>query len=1162
MANRYWAAGVSGNWNSTSSWSTSATGTPAGASVPGSSDAALFNAASGVVTATLDISPDIQTLTMTGFTGTLAFGTNTISLNSTGTVYAGTLTMTVTGTPQIILTNNSATARTVSPAAVTEANSISFQIIAGTGTLALTSGSYRNLDFTDGINPTGYAGALGNNSNTIYGNLKASTGMTRTAGTAGYTFAATSGTKTINTAGVTFDCPFVFSGIGGTWQLQAALTSGATRQSTLTSGTLDLNGYTYTAGIFNTSNSNTRTLAFGAGKIVVIGNATTIWTNSTATGLTVTGTAPLVQSTYSGSTGTRSITMGAAGEANAISVEVTAGSDTVAFGTTTGAFKNVNFTGFTGIYSQTNSIQCYGSWNFGGVTSVTGTSVVTFSATSGTNTITSSGRTFSGSVTFNGVGSTWSLADAFGCNILTLTTGIITTNGYSVTCSSISSTNSNARTFNLGASTVTLTGSGTPLNFTDPTNLTFNAGTSNIVFNNTTGTLSIVTGGKTFYNVALPESAYRVLFSGTATVNQLTASNIAVVGTKRIVLDTGQTYGTLIGTGANGNCRVIFICGILGTQANITASSVSFVDVDFRDINALGAAIPWTGTRLGNIGNNTNITFAAGKTVYWNKVLGGSWGNDAWATASGGATSTLNQPLGQDSAIFDDTGLNASSTVIFGNYYSGGLDCSVLTNALIIQTDSTYNEPMFGKDVVLSSAVSFTGTANMAFDGRLGTQYVTSAGVNWSCGISPQASSTLVLVDNLSTDDVSFTLGPFDLNGKTLTCNVFTGSGTLTRSIIFNSGQINVAGSSASVWNCADLTGFSYTGTPTVNFTYSGSIGARVVANGSIGLTEANAVDFNIVAGGDSWSTSGAPVGVRNITFQPAFTGSATLFGNGFIYGNVLLSPSQTIAASTAITTFAATSGVKTINTNGVAIDRNVAFSGIGGTWSLQSAFTTAYEKTISFLAGTLTTNGYAVTCGKFGNDPLLAVGNRTVNFGSSSITLLGTSTTNSSLQIENGSFAFTINAGTSTIYMAETFTGTSSQDFIGGGKSYYNVVYSGGQASAIYNSNTFNSISNTTQPLALSFVAGTTQTVNNFNVSGTAGNLVTMTSVTPGTQWGLSKNTGSGVLVSFCSITDSAASPAGYWFAPTTQGNVNGGNNTGWNFATAGNPSGFLSFL
>jgi hypothetical protein len=260
MANRYWVTGGSGDWNSTTNWATSSGGI-AGASVPGSGDAALLNAASGSGVVTLDISPTIQTLNCDGFTGTLAFGTNTISLNSTGTIFTGMSTMTVTGTPLIIATNSSATTRSILPRVVTEANSISFQIIAGTGILSLNPGGYRDLDFTDGVNPTGYAGALANSSITIYGNFKASTGMTRTAGTGTYTFAATSGIKTITTAGVTFNNPFTFNGIGGTFAFQDALTQGSTRAFTITNGTVQLKaGVTSTVGAFATSGTNQKFL--------------------------------------------------------------------------------------------------------------------------------------------------------------------------------------------------------------------------------------------------------------------------------------------------------------------------------------------------------------------------------------------------------------------------------------------------------------------------------------------------------------------------------------------------------------------------------------------------------------------------------------------------------------------------------------------------------------------------------------------------------------------------------------------------------------------------------------------------------------------------------------------------------------------------------------
>jgi hypothetical protein len=431
MAARFWVTGGTGDWNSTTNWSATSGGA-SGASVPSTADTATLNANSGSGTVTLDISPDIQTLTCTGFTGTLAFGTNTISLNSTGTIFTGATTMAVTGTPQIICTNSSATARTISSGAVTEANSISFRVTAGTGTVALGNNSVRDLDFTDGANPTGYGGALSSSSVTVYGNFKASTNMTQTAGTQGLTFAATSGTKTINTAGVTFDRPFAFNGVGGTFQLQAALTSGATRSCTLTNGTLDLASYTLTTGLFSSSNSNTRVLAFGTGKLVITGTNASVYSTATATGLTLTGSRT-VEVTAVGTVGQqRSLNGGSTSAggsaANAANFYIKAGADTISIGTVTRAVGTVDFTGFSGSTLADTTPVIYGDLVLStGMTVTAGTGVWTFAATT-SQTITTNGKTLDFPVTFNGIGGTWEMQDALtmgSTRTLTMTNGTL-----------------------------------------------------------------------------------------------------------------------------------------------------------------------------------------------------------------------------------------------------------------------------------------------------------------------------------------------------------------------------------------------------------------------------------------------------------------------------------------------------------------------------------------------------------------------------------------------------------------------------------------------------------------------------------------------------------------------------------------------------------------
>lgn len=601
MAARFWVTGGTGNWNSTTNWA-STSGGASGASVPGSADTAALDANSGSGTVTLDISPTIQTLTCTGFTGTLAYGTNTITLNSTGTIFTGSTTMTVTGTPLIICTNSSATSRTIAPTAVTEANSISFRITAGTGAFNCSAGAIRDIDFTDGTNPTGYGGQIATFAVTIYGNFKASTNMTASSSANTFTFAATSGTKTINTAGVTFDRPFTFNGVGGTWQLQAALTSGATRTCTLTNGTLDLNGFTLTSGTFASSNSNTRTLAFGStGKIVLNAATGTILSGTTSTGITVTGTNRLIQVAYAGGgTVDRNVVMWSLPEAQAIDVEVINGSTSpIIIQGVTGGYKNLTFTSFAGAFSFANTIRIFGNFYLNsGMTTLAGTTA-TFAATSGTKTITTNGVVINSTLNFNGLGGTFELQD----NLTLGSTNIADLNGGTLSLLS--------RTLTAGI----FTSSGT--------------GVREMAF----GTGKIVLTGT------------NVLVFGTST-----ATNLTVSGTRRV---------ELTGVGVAGETRSLQ-AGNVATGGGSAANAMDIYITAGADIIA-----PGTGARayrtLDFTGFSGQTVAGAAPQIYGDLVLSSTMtvpsGNNEWTFAATDArTITTNGVTMDTGIIFDGVG--------------------------------------------------------------------------------------------------------------------------------------------------------------------------------------------------------------------------------------------------------------------------------------------------------------------------------------------------------------------------------------------------------------------------------------------------------------------------------------------------------------------------
>jgi hypothetical protein len=634
MAARFWVTtgttGGTGNWSDSQNWSTTSGG-GAGASVPGSADTATFNASSGAGTATVDSNVTIQTLTMTGFTGTLAFGVNTISVNSTGTVYTGAATFAVTGTPVIIVTNATATATTVTAGAVTEANSISFKFTGGTYALTFlgtASHAARNVDFT------GYSGTWLDRTNayTIYGSLTISTGMNSgSAGSTGIlTFGGTSGTQvfTSNTSTVRdIYFPITINGVGGTVQLADSLrivnnliltngtfdannvgiaitgsgtfsmttgsvfvkgvtttstftlaftqTSGTLTQIgnntfrafTLTSGTLDLGSYKLTCETFASSNANVRTIAFGTGNITCTLSGTA-WTTATTTNLTVTGTSN-VNITYSGNLGV-SVLPGILTESNTISFNFTAGTYDLTFlGTVNYSAKNVDFTGFAGTWLATSTGVIYGNLTLStGMTLTASNSAMTFGATSGTQVITSNAKTMNFPITINGIGGAVQLADA----LLMGTTRTLThTNG---------TLDLNGKTLTVGTAYTTATGT---------KNLTFNAGTlvcpaaATTAFNNAVPTGFTTTAGTSTGKISMTAATAKTFVGGDSTYNCILSND----GAGALTISGSNTFTTI----ANGVQPTAFTFTAATTQA-VTNWTVSGTAGNLVTIISNTAGVP------------------------------------------------------------------------------------------------------------------------------------------------------------------------------------------------------------------------------------------------------------------------------------------------------------------------------------------------------------------------------------------------------------------------------------------------------------------------------------------------------------------------------------------------------------------------------------------
>lgn len=476
----------------------------------------------------------------------------------------------------------------------------------------------------------------------------------------------------------------------------------------------------------------------------------------------------------------------------------------------------------------------------GGASVPTSADTPIFDANSGSGLVTfTNGGVTVGATTIDNSGIELSLGAAFTTsNALTLTRGTFTTNNYNVTATALSSSNSNTRTINLGSSTVTLSGAG--VNFATSTNLTLNAGTSQINLSSATAP-SISGGGLSFYNVSFTSANWSSAggYDNVASVNNLTVAGRTTAGLNTLAVTASSTIaGTLtLSAGTNATCRTFVRSNTIGTTRTLTCAAVaSLTDIDFRDITIAGVAAPVSGTRLGDCKGNSGITFDAPKTVYYIGVGGGNWGSTGgWSLTSGGAADPTAVPLAQDTAVIDNAKLTSGSTITINAAYNiGTIDMSARTsNTMTLGTGST--APQIYGNWINGTGTTLTGTGTMTFAGR-GSQTITSAGKTFTQGVTIETPSGSVTLQDAFTNSLvssaAFRVlgGTFDANGYNVstTAGGIQSTGANTRTINFGGGTWTIAAAAGWFYSGSNLT---VTGTGTISLT---SASAKTFAGGGI----------------------------------------------------------------------------------------------------------------------------------------------------------------------------------------------------------------------------------------------------------------------------------------------------------------------------------------
>ena len=877
----------------------------------------------------------------------------------------------------------------------------------GTAIQTFTTGSYFNiLDFgTTAFNP----------GSTVL-NLESLTLSS------GGTFTSLSvtmiGTGTFTTAGKSIST-FTINHTGTT-TLVGNLTVAVTTNTNLTSGTLNLDGYTLTTGVFTSSNSNTRSIAFGSGNIV-LNTTTTLQVNldmATATGFTWTGTGGFTADASI----TRTFTFGTTGGSatNAPNLTLTGSGTAIATLTTASWFNTLNF-GTTAFAVATTTLN---------VNALTLSSSGTYTSLSvtmrGTGTITNNTKPIAALVINNGAGTT-TLSAALTCTNYTNTAGTIDFANFNLTCSGsggyTAGTLSNIGTITCSqwtcTGTFTLTqGTITPSSFfTVVGGFNYNGGTLSPVgtFTHTSGAVSFgkdysttATGSYTFTAGTLTLNGFNLttgVFSSsnantrsiafgsnniilaTTTVAQTvldmaTATNFTWTGTGGFAAAASVTRTFTFGTtgGTSTNAPNLTLSGTTATQTFTTGSWFNKLDFGSTSFTVPTTNLNLKSLTLSSGGTYTNLTATmrdTGTITPNGKSIGPFNVNHSGTTTLAGNFGCTSYTQTAGNVDFATYNLTCSSNA---DYTAGTLSNIGTISCTNLFCTGTFT--MTNGTITPSAAVTVTGGFNYN-GGTLGAVANfnhTSGNVTFSQAYALTATGTYTL-----------TAGTLTLNGYDLTTGIFSSALSNTRSIAFGSNNIILAHTTAAqtVLLMTDALNFTWTGT------------GGFVSDASVTRT----FTFGFVSG----SSTNAP----NLSFTGSGTAVQTITDNGSWFNNLDFgSTSFTLpGAIIRVNNISLASGVNytgidlymvgtgTLTSNGKSI-KSLRIETTGTvTLGDSPSFATPGTSVTTLVTGALVLNGFDLTTGIFDAG---TGGTRSIAFGSNNIILAHTTPSTVVLSLTN----------------------------------------------------------------------------------------------------------------------------------------------------------------
>ena len=299
----------------------------------------------------------------------------------------------------------------------------------------------------------------------------------------------------------------------------------------------------------------------------------------------------------------------------------------------------------------------------------------------------------------------------------------------------------------------------------------------------------------------------------------------------------------------------------------------------------------------------------------------------------------------------------------------------------------------------------------------------------------------------------------------------------------------------------------------------------------------------------DSNYNIGIILSTRTTNFTINNTSTPVIYGDVTLTSNVAFGGAGSLNFQGRDKTQTFISATTTV-TNSVNITMKNGIFALGDAYSASNSFAVSGFGSSAGTGTTFNTNNYSLTCTTFSSS---GTTNRTINFGTSTVTV---SSTGTAFNV-NSTTGLTFSAASSTIVLSSGGAVARSFAMSNSGGLVFGTVTLGGtgiNATTFSGSNNTITTLNTTKTVAytITFTAGQTFNITNFNISGTAVDRATINSSTAGTQATI---TAPGTISrDYLTIQDSAAT-GGPWYAGANSTNTS--NNTGWIF-TVPPPPGF----